>query len=449
MRKMRNTVGIALSEADAPPWLNRKIRMFPMWIFQGYLSLTVFVFAFGPWPWPVPDPVILYVFLLAAQFALWIGYRSGLKSHSSSYYGPWKIDNLITISLVTNLIWILPNYMLRMGLSKISVANIVTSISTGVLDPGAMYEARMEALTSVVETSFLNYTTQLISPILWLLVPLAIVYWSRLNWTKRSLFLLFVVTDLLTWVAMGTNKGIADYVLLVPWLAVAAHPEIIQKIRIFKVIRIFIYLAIALLLLTSYFTIGQRTRGGGEIPFYDRSANIAIDNHNWMVRFLRPAGQGAVAAITSYMVQGYYGLALALTEPFDTTYGVGNSHYYTGIVESFLGQGSISDKTYPAKIEKYGWDRFGRWQSVYTWIASDVSFPGAIVVVFLIGRLFGMVWLDVLHRVNPFAVALFGLLVIMLFYFPANNQVLAFSRSANAFWVVFFAWIVTRRRYVW
>lgn len=446
---MSNTGNTAYIHTNsmAVPSLPRRVVMFPIWFFQFYLSVTVFLFAFGPWPWPVPDPFALYLFLFCAQFALWFGYRTGLNSSQGGYFGRWRIDTLIKISLLMNLVWIVPSFMLRMNIEVLNIAEIIGAIARGFLDPGSNYLARAQAFSELEKTPFFGYISLLISPLLWLLVPLGVVYWSRLNRITRYLFVFFVIADLLSWVAIGTNKGLADFVILLPWLLVAKSPELIANIKPARIFKILIIFLLGFILLFSFFTLGMSGRGHESIPTYNEAARIEIDKENWMVSMLPPEGQGAVATFTSYLVQGYYALSLALEEPFESTYGLGNSYYLTGLAQHFIGKGVISDRTYPAKIEKYGWDRLTQWHSFYTWIASDVSFVGTIVVVFLIGRLFAMVWLDVLRKNNPFAVALFALLIIMLFYFPANNQVLAFSGTANPFFFLLVCWLLTRKRY--
>jgi hypothetical protein len=47
---------------------------------------------------------------------------------------------------------------------------------------------------------------------------------------------------------------------------------------------------------------------------------------------------------------------------------------------------------------------------------------------------------------NPFAVVVFSLFAIMLYYFSANNQVCQASDTVFAFWVTLSAWLWTRRR---
>jgi hypothetical protein len=63
---------------------------------------------------------------------------------------------------------------------------------------------------------------------------------------------------------------------------------------------------------------------------------------------------------------------------------------------------------------------------------------------FLIGRLFALVWLDAVFCRNPCAVCLLALVLTMLFYVPANNQVLAFPGAAIPFWALLILWSLTR-----
>jgi hypothetical protein len=103
--------------------------------------------------------------------------------------------------------------------------------------------------------------------------------------------------------------------------------------------------------------------------------------------------------------------------------------------------------TYPARIDVRSWDLYGKWHSLYPWIASDLSFPGTIVFMFVIGWFFGLVWIDVAFCQNPFAVCLFALFLIMLFYIPANNQVLGFAQTALPFWTLLPLWFFSRDRH--
>lgn len=444
----QNNTNYRHSSSIEAPWLNRRIIMFPIWVFQCYLTLTVLVFAFGPWPWPVQSPVMLYTFLFLAQIALWLGYKSGIKTRPGSYYGRWQLFSMLKISLLVNLFWIIPSFMLKLGMQEANISNITTAVSTGAVDPGSMYAAKFEAASSGAKTTLFGYINILISPILWLLFPLGVDQWRSLNLKFRICFVFVILAGLLKWVAIGTTKGFADFFLLLPGLLLAANPRIIATTKLKTIIKAFCFTLVGFSLLFIVFIYMQQSRARGEIRDYIVAADIGIDTDNWMVRNLPPEAQVAVAASTSYLVQGYYGLSLALGETFDWSYGIGNSYFLIGLGERFVGEGVIIDRTYPGKIEKeYGWPAYHNWSSFYPWIASDVTFPGTLVVVFLIGSLFAKVWLDVLKKENPYAVPLFALLIMMVFYFPANNQVLAFPDTAPAFLGILICWVFTRKRY--
>src|SRR5439155_11424922 len=135
---------------------------------------------------------------------------------------------------------------------------------------------------------------------------------------------------------------------------------------------------------------------------------ISVDYEHPLIRSLPSFLRTAVVGATSYLTQGYYALYLSLNEPFVPMFGVGNSIFLTQQAVRVTGNQDIARMSYPSRIESDGWDALGRWSSIYPWIASDVSFPGTIVVVFLIGRLFALAWFDALSARNPFAFGMVG-----------------------------------------
>ena len=148
-----------------------------------------------------------------------------------------------------------------------------------------------------------------------------------------------------------------------------------------------------------------------------------------------------------YFSGGYYGLSLTLQEPFVFCYGVGNSYFLEGLSRHLV-KTPIIQSTYPARIDTRRWNFYGKWHSIYPWLASDLTFPGTVVLMFLIGRLFGLVWLDVAYCRNLWAVCLLPLVLVMLIYIPANNQVLAFSPAALPFFTLLVLWNLSRLRSV-
>jgi hypothetical protein len=147
-----------------------------------------------------------------------------------------------------------------------------------------------------------------------------------------------------------------------------------------------------------------------------------------------------------YLTQGYYGFGLCLQLPFVPCWGVGNSVFLSGYAEKLVGIGTVTERTYPSRAEREFGPSMGpgRWHSVYPWLASDFTFPGVALVMFLIGHLLAKTWIDVLGGENVVALILFTFLIITVFYFPANNQVVQNSAQCVPFYVTLIAWWRTR-----
>jgi hypothetical protein len=176
------------------------------------------------------------------------------------------------------------------------------------------------------------------------------------------------------------------------------------------------------------------------------ATGATVDSDNFLIKDLGEVPAAIVTGMDLYLSQGYYALSLSLREPFVPMFGVGNSMFLYRQAARITGDGNILNDPYPVRIEKYGWDAQVLWSSIYPWIASDVSFPGTILIVYLIGRLFALSWIDTLGGANPFGVVMFSQFVIMLFYFPANNQLVQSGEGFTAFWVTLFFWWRTRRQ---
>ena len=434
--------------SSAPETTDRGILLFPMRFFQTYLTATVLCFAFGPWPWPVDNPVQLYLFLILNQVCLWAGYKLAMR-HLPCEYRRWvSARRLVQISLFAWIILFAPIHAIRFGGGLSSLLDLPAAAIYGIQDPGSAYsdklqvltEQRPEATTWELLVLWVNY------PILWLLVPLGTFYWKEISWMARLGVIAFGFLNMMSWVSIGTNKGLADLMFIVPWMAVARRPQWLHPKARIRMVVVTVVILIGLALLVSFFIRGQIGRRGGEIPTYDFSADIALNEKNWLVACASRESVGAIGAMTSYLTQGYYGLSLAMKEPFTWCYGFGNSYFLQGLSGPIFGHNVISDQTYSAKIDKdFGWGIYLRWSSLYAWLANDLSFLGVPAAMFAIGWLFGLLWLDVIRSANPFAVALFALLLILLFYIPANNQILHFSSTFWPFWSFLPLWWLSRR----
>jgi len=424
------------------PQLTARIRLLPINFFISYLNLTVLLFAFGPWSYPIEDPTLLYLFLAAAHTALYLGYLTTVFRDPRDYRGHWKVEHLLLASVILSLLVLFPTAAYETG-------SVIPDVRSAIANPGYVYLMSYAARRE--QAGLISYVRIFLAPLLALLLPLTIFYWQRLTLRLRIVAVCLILGAIAMFVAKGTNKGVFDPVIVAPWLLLGAHTAGYQKLKRRHVAMAVVVGVSALALAAAFFVATQATRWGSCSVYSALSPlapHVVPDQDNFMIRNLPRQAKVAVLGVNRYLATGYYALYLSLQEPFVPMWGVGNSFFLFRQAARITGRDEIMDMPYPLRIEKYGWDAYGLWSSIYPWIASDVSFPGTILVVFFIGRLFALSWLDTLRGSNPFAVATFAKFLIMLYYFPGNNQCLQTGEELTAFWTILALWLITRRKQI-
>lgn len=417
-----------------------RVRVLPILFFESYLVATVLLFRYGPWPWPVRNGLKLYSYLALTHVSLLFGYLSVIFKKPCGYYGQVSFRRLIQVSLLLNWLLLFPTSFYRTG-------KLLPDVLAGFRNPGAAYAWSLS--WRAASWPVIEYVRVILGPFLFLLQPLVVFYWNSLSRCMRYLSVLYIALYLAVFVSMGTNKAIADVILVLPIIALAARYAGMFRVRLRHRVFILACLLTAMVLFFAFFTVGQMTRpGSGAVTGYFPAADIFADQNHPLVRHLPLAIRAGVISLSSYLTQGYYALSLCLDKPFIPMWGIGNSMFLYRNLSKLLGDESIARMPYPVRIEADGWDAYVYWSSIYPWLASDFSFLGTVLVIFLIGRLFAMSWLDSIRGENPFAVAALAQFSIMLYYFPANNQCLQSGESFMSLWVVIVLWLVTRKRYV-
>jgi hypothetical protein len=261
-------------------------------------------------------------------------------------------------------------------------------------------------------------------------LPLGLYCWRRLTARQRWALLIILGAEILCWVGKGTNKGIFDLLLVCPWVVLASFAGTGVRLPTGKLVRFAAIVAVLVCLALAYFAVGSYGRrvAAGSVYYGLRVAGHEPDYANAMVAQSPSRMTPLILGLSAYLTQGYYFLGLAFEEPYHCGYGIGNSYFLQNALRRFINTQSISDRSYPGKLEyRYGLDRYAFWHSAYTWIASDLTFPGTLVFVFAVGWLLGTVWRDAIAEQSASAVVLLHLLMTMVIYLPANNQVLGFS----------------------
>jgi hypothetical protein len=415
------------------------LRFIPIIFFVTYLTFTVLFFALGPFDFPVENPVMLYGFLAAAHIALLAGYGRAAKSQPRGYAGPWEYGRMLLWGAALSLLLIFPTSLARTG-------SLIPDVAYGIDSPGEAYSHTQALINDPASFPLVEYARILVGPMLVMVLPLTVFYWETLTKPLRALGIASILGTVALFLAMGTNKGIADTVLLIPWLVFAAYRAGTIHLKLKRLLIITVCTIVAFSLFLVFFGLAMATRSGSPaITGVFPATGSTADTENFLVRNLDDASKAVVMGLDIYLTSGYYAVSLSMREPYVPMLGLGNSTFVSRQFARFSGLDDFPNRSYPARIEKYGWDSVGLWSTIYPWIASDVSFPGALILIYFIGRLFALSWLDTLGGTNPFAVVLFAQLVIMLFYFPANNQLLQSGEGFTAFWITLILWWRSRR----
>ena len=431
--------------AGALPEISTAARFFPLLFFEAYLIVSLLSFTYGPHDWNIDNSLAVLSYALLGQILIGAGYWVG------SAQGPrgLGVERGDFVNITLKVAIILTLVLLPPTISTRNSANL--SLLEALADPGAAYQARAEAQFDYL---WLSVIRTLLSPVLSLLLPLGIVFWRCLNLPWRGLWLAATSGVAIVPLFTGRAFGIFDITLTAPWLlwiAVSgvpararlnALPEHRRKRAILwrrALVAVFV-VSVAIPSL-AYFSYSRQSRGGE--AHYRRATGWSEEQYGIS---LPEAVEYDVYYVTRYLSLGYYGLSGSLRLPFEWTGGIGHSAFlrrYAAMVSSDLEW--IDEATYPARLEAVtGYSSTGSWHTIYPWIASDLTFPGALVFVGLMAFLFARAWSDALMAENPFALGFLSQIMLMFWYIPANNLRLANPEAAFAFYGLLALWLVTR-----
>lgn len=418
------------------------VRFWPLLTFAGYLTFTVVVFAFGPIPYPVTNPWATYGFLTAAHVALVLGYvlvpfRIPAATPDAGDGWMFSVPHLVIVSSVLNIVLLTP-WTLYMTSGSYDVI-------AALADPGAAYLRTYRR--AVATTNPFIYPIMVAAPLMALTVPLTLFYWRALSGRVRALAVAGIVAILFPAAMLGRNKGFADFIVIV---VVFILVHLFRREQPWSRRRWLMATSaglIAVLLFFVFFTISIETRGGRAAQGYSAAVGEYADPGSIFIAPFPDAIEPTLAMLYNYLTQGYYGLSLSLRVDFVWTHGFGNSFFLQMVQERLLDSELARQTCYPARIEEaFGYSMLGRWHTIYPWLASDLTFPGVVIFVAVIGALLAITWFETLAGVNPFSVAMFANLCLMLVYFNANNQMLGFPVQFSTTMGTLVLWLFTRRR---
>ena len=171
-------------------------------------------------------------------------------------------------------------------------------------------------------------------------------------------------------------------------------------------------------------------------------SRICADLDNPAIAWLPQRQRAGLTVFILSTCSGYYGLDLAMEKPFEPAWGVGHSPAALSAYEAATDDRTPHLSTYTWRNGGDHWPEENYWSTLITWIANDVGFVGAVPVLALIGFFWGRWWREAAAGMSDPAAVLFALATTMIFYLPANNQVLASYDGYTTFaaWIALWLW---------
>ena len=419
------------------------LRLLPMKIGMWYLSVTFLLFLLWPVNWPIyrtSDWISLigYVTLCFVLLA-WL-FSIGSKQ-SVQQVEPFSWRPIILIGGVLAVVLLFP-------VSYVYTDRWPWQVLEALGDQKDAYSSlQTQLLETQGQRGPIAAARALTSPLTFAVLPLGIIHWRESSALLRSLIIGSVVAIIILSILRGTDREIADLgiISLSAVLVIIGRQSSDGGGAIGTFIKKYWKLAIAGLLFvavaSALFTERKSARLGGFEKLNEvcvGGSQVCADIDSPLISWMPEAQRFGISIFIISTASGYYGLNLAMEKDFQSTYGIGHSAAALSAYELISGDRQLVTRTYTYRNAYDGWSEEYYWSSLITWIANDVGFLGASIVIGLIGLLWGKAWAAATYGKSDPAAVIFCVLMLMILYLPANNQILAVY---DGYFIVF-TWLI-------
>ena len=426
------------------------IQRLPIWLVLGYVAATVFVFVYGPFDWPIDNWGTLLGFLAVTMLALWLGFRWAVaRTAAASSFGAWR--SVIVLGAAASVIILFvaaPVYTGRMPWEVLEALS----------DQGAAYRNFQDQLELTAGTRGPIALARILTwPLVFAVLPLGILHWAEMGAGLRVLVLTTVGAIIVSSILRSTDREIVDLIAVAggTGLVLFGRKMVHEGLTLRALLRRYLVVIVAGIVLLGVaaslfaerkvgrFVIGMICLAGDD----NMPTEICADfDHPWFSQ-LDDSQRFTASMAAAYFTQGYYGLARTLAmDDFRSTWGLGNAPFAMAAYVSLTGDEELYKRSYTYRLREFGWNDQHRFNTMFPWIANDISFPMVPVLMLLIGGMFGASWRDAVFGRNDCAVVVFAIFLIMMGYIPANSQITLVPDHLFALLAWTIVWRRTRRR---
>lgn len=420
----------------------RRIDHLPLYFILPYLFGTLALFFLGPYVWPLHEQWVPAVYVPACFFALAVGFRLGSSGTARGAGMPWGL-RFFYLGAFATLALLIP-------LALVYTGKLPWEVASALKDQREAYSALGAQIAETTgKRGPLVLARGLAGPFILCVLPMTALFWQRLSILQRSLGIATALAYVDLSILRGTTAPLADITVLIASgvlvrIGLAAQGRGLASIfRHWKVAAVILLIG-AVVVMTLVGRVEARL-GGKKIDCLANSGACVDLTSGFYSKLSDTAAFGA-AAVAGYFSQGYYGLSLAAEKPFIPTWGIGHSPIVGALYVQLGGDENFVNRTYTYRARWDGWSDETQWSTLMAWLANDVSLWGVPFLIWGLGWLLGRTWIDATRGRDLRAAIFFSLLMMVVFYMPANGYMFASIDTYTAFvfwWVV---WGVGRRR---
>lgn len=421
----------------------------PLKYFILYILITLSISIWGPRVYVEYNTFIVSIYMISFLVLFSIGYFWGMsvKTYPTQIIKngiePKKTVPYLKVCIIIALFIILFNFivMLISGKISLSLSTIGQNYNNYYLDHNSGEKSSTIQSILFMLMGFPKFVTMV----------LGIYNFKDLSKSYRcSVITVFILSILTNTISIGNQKSLGDIVIYIMIICIIKMLDL-SPIKRKKIITRVIWLGTLFSVCLSIIQY-QRLVSDGTTIFNINERFTWRSSYNFEHIFFRIFGYkfgfGLAQFITGYLSGGYYGLSLCLQLPFVWTYGVGSSYSFMVYLDRFFGISSILDCTYLMRMERLtGWHGLVAWNTIFPWLASDLTFVGAIFIFIPIAYVYAVCWKEIVRYRNPVSILMFSMLTMGLIFIPANNQLLHGVDSFITTIVMSILWITSHKKY--
>lgn len=400
--------------------------LLPIKFLIGWITFTYILFVFGPYNYPIQNSLYFYTYLFLVLISLYFGYKKGISMIGRTLNLNINQNSIVRISLFIALF-----FNIFLFFSNISKFSKFFNFSYGEL---------YNSYITNPEVSFSNYLYIFISPFIFISIASGFYYWNKFKFWQKFAVVFNLLFSMFSSISTGTRSGLISimiYFIAVIILKVLKGKIILnlkQKVKYF--ILFFVFGASILTYSSSLVESRQGFVLANPLTLEEPNLSSVIfqitPEKNWIL----------VSSICFYYSHSYYRLNQAMGYPFvGLGFGLSNSYFIMNNFEKITGSSYLKDISYAHRLDlNTGNGLFGvYWATIFTWFASDFTFPGTLIFIYFLAFLFGRVAKGIIVDDNPIAVSLFALLFSFIFSFPTNNP-LQDGSGIFSYLAIIFVW---------